>query len=582
MRAALALAILLAASAARAASPVDLTALVGGSYVRADSWTEQGYQGAPTWNLDLAAGAGGGPFNPAVLQWRVDADYHPSQSAILGTTSFTSNIGYQANALALSTSVLPINLYASRRLASYSAEGEAPTTGSSLVTTEGAIVNYRPGDGLPLASIGLRRIDSESHSLAAPVAHSSSTGLDLALVHNPALYNYSLTYSTSWNSSDYFAETNFRSHDFALRGNATPTESTLVRISERYFLRAPTSDAPTNPRVDDSQTGLGVQVLSRDGRANTAVDYAFHRLLVVAPETLDLKSTTHSLTPSEIWRYNQELSLLGNATLGYADQKQGDQARRDLGESVGAGLIFRRLRQGGGDWSATANANAGAVQRDGGPSEPTWGVGAGAGLSGYLGKVRSSANYAGAYQNGGVGLQGWSTTQQLEMTAESYLWAFHYFRGRLSLLWSQREDVLLGSFRNRAATLTLDLSRRNLSGQLNLGITDGLAPALAIPGTTEPLLQARYNTINRYAIVSATALFDRQRLAVTASGRAMWLTSPGRADQTETGASLAAEYILGQVVVTLEDRYSSGSTGDLWSKGNLLWLRISRTFGARF
>jgi hypothetical protein len=57
-------------------------------------------------------------------------------------------------------------------------------------------------------------------------------------------------------------------------------------------------------------------------------------------------------------------------------------------------------------------------------------------------------------------------------------------------------------------------------------------------------------------------------------------TSPGRPRQWEQSFALQLQYTLGLFTLSLDERYSLGGIAGFEQRGNLLFFRITRSFGA--
>ena len=64
--------------------------------------------------------------------------------------------------------------------------------------------------------------------------------------------------------------------------------------------------------------------------------------------------------------------------------------------------------------------------------------------------------------------------------------------------------------------------------------------------------------------------------------RTLSTEAPERPIRHEQGESFSAGYTLGATTFSLEQRFSTGGSGGVWQTGNLVMIRISRSFGGRF
>ena len=102
---------------------------------------------------------------------------------------------------------------------------------------------------------------------------------------------------------------------------------------------------------------------------------------------------------------------------------------------------------------------------------------------------------------------------------------------------------------------------------------------MPIPYQAVKLAPVSFNTQSRYALLTATIPTVRS-LFLSLTARHLEYTSPGRATQWETGATLSASYALGAFQLSLSDSINTGGSGASASATqNLLFFSVTRSFG---
>ncbi|HUJ25089.1 MAG TPA: hypothetical protein VLW85_03665 [Myxococcales bacterium] len=576
MRRAAATCALLVAGAARA--DFTVSGGLGAGATRSDSWST----GAPVfsqpgwdWNADLAVG--GSPLAPGLMQFLATGQYRSLWAGYPDGSNSTRGLGYGLNLSLLSATPLPVTLSATRALGQFSTDTTVERTGSTLATAETGAVVLRAA-GYPNLRASLTRTDFDNESFGAPRTTAGSTLLSLGASHSNAGQELSASYDTSWNDGTY-AETNYRSHALQALANTTIADGLVFRLADRYFLRLPTQDLPGNPRYDDNTFDAGLQW--RPGqRLTSGVDYGFHTLLITAPGTPDLQQQAHIVRANAAYQASEELTLYGLGSVQSTAERQDGISGDGESALAGGGINWRHPVSPAVEVLAGGSATAGAAKSMDTEVQPAYGAGATLGVNAAGETTRGSATYNGAYEHSTTGLSGWSLTNQLNLSGD---WAVGatLLRATALLSDSRREDLLLGSYRNRAATLTLTASWGSYGLQAVAGQTDGASQALAEPGATGLILPTSYNTRTRYATLFGGLRIPGTRVVLTALARTLSTEAPGVPIRHENGGDFTASYAVGAMTFSLEERFTTGGSGGLWSSGNIVMVRAMRTFGGR-
>jgi hypothetical protein len=557
---------------------LDVNGALGGGFSRSGTATPDISASTSSWDWVGNLAVGGIPVDPGILTLQAGASYQGRQDLYTGSKSRSNGLGFDASAGVLFASPLPLTLSASRGVSQFTSDIGAQQTGSTLTSTYGvSALNH--SDGRPTLTAGASHVDSVNSSFGQPDRNTSSTSVRLGATQRLQSLGYTLGYDTSW-SGGAFADTNFRSHNFAGEASAAVTRDMDVGLTDHYTLRAPTVDASSNPRLESHTLGAGFG-WGRSSDVTSRADYGYSRGLVQAPGTPDQESVSHALGYSLTWRRSP--SVLFSATLGSSlvDERLGDVRARSAAETVG----------GGATWSTdlaawqlqlSGNLSTGLQQPRGGPTQGAYGGGGGVQLGtarwGWSGSIGYHLSYADGLTAGSARTFSHGAT----LTGNGTPWS----RGSLQLTASadatRRDDVLFGTGMTRSVSLLLSASWRSLSGSLNAGLNDGLSATLRTGGVADGLLLSPgYDSHVRLAGASLSWAVT-SRLTMGVAGHALDSVAPGRPDTYEVGASGSLGYSIGSFTLQLQDNVSQGGSGGAWYRANIVMMRLTRAFGARF
>ena len=576
MRRAAALALLLLAGAARA-GPYTWSGGLGAGASRSDAWSTGGpHLLFPTWDWNADLALGGVPFRPGLLQFLTTAQYRWLWAGAPDGSNRTHGLSYAASVALFSDFTLPISLNASRSTSEFLSSGEVQRTGTTHTVTEGGTVVFRK-IGLPTLRLSLTRSDLDNEAFGAPPTRTGSTALSLSASHSTPRQEFSVGYDTAWSDGTY-AETNYRSHALQAQASTEITDSLRFRLSERYLLRLPTLNSPTSPRFDDNGFGAGLQW--RPGaRLTSGLAYSFRHLLVKAPDTADLEQAGQGLQETTSYRFSEDVTVNGSAGAQTTTERRGAESRTGSSATGGGGFSWRQRLRPGLEVSAGGGGSVGVAKPMQDKAQVAYGMNASAGISANWERTAASANYSGSYQNSLNGLSGSSLTQQLNLTGDALL-ASTLLRGVLLLSGARHEAPFLGVSLSRSASLSVTALWRTYSAQLSAGQGEGVSDSLGISDGL--FIPASYNTRTRYATVSTGFPLPRTRVVLSLLLRTLSTEAPERPIRHEQGESFSAGYTLGATTFSLEQRFSTGGSGGVWQTGNLVMIRISRSFGGRF
>lgn len=561
------------------AGTLDVSGLLGGGYSRSDGWdadrvhTDSGY----TWDGQGSLTLSGTPFRAGLMDWLLSADYRDQRTVYDDEGSRTRVVGGRGALSLFGGSVLPISLSAARTWTDFTSDTDALRTGGNTITSLGATAVLQP-KRLPSLRATLGRSDMESRLPGGETTSADSTRLTLGASQTLGVHDYALEYATGWDHGS-FVQNNYRTHDFLLRYSGGTTEDAVARLTERYYLRVPTVDDRMNPRLDDNNLGAGVSWrVAREGQAS--LDYSYRHLVVGTEQTTTVEQLAHRLAQRLFFPASRSLGAQANLELGYGLARRDGEQRRSASQAAGAGLTWRRA---GRTLALTASADGsfGLVAPEEGELTLSYAAGGGAGIT-VAGKRRSAhLTYAASYRRGGVDLTGWTLSQRLELGVDAALSAT-LLRASLALAAARREDELLGPSGTRSATLTLTGAWRRGSLQLVGGVADSAATLESGAGAADLLfLPSEYNAHTYHATLTATRVFLDGRLLTSVVLRTLHVVAPDRPEQWEHGAGLSISYVIGLLTFTADDRLSIGGNDQTSRTANVLYLRLTRTFGGR-
>ncbi|HEY3448486.1 MAG TPA: hypothetical protein VGK67_19175 [Myxococcales bacterium] len=562
------------AAPASAGLGISIGGDAGAGYSRTDvflPWHRSG-QGL---DFVVAINASGGGLSPGLLVWRLGAEYQPRRDSWGGTVDTTHNLTFHLDLDALRELPVNVRLNASRTLTDSTSVGLNPRVGTVTTTAVGGAVALRL-DRLPSVNVGVTHSVTETRAPGVADASATNTGLTVGVNENLKNYQYDLGYGTGWNQGSY-AENNYQSHNFTLNARLTPSEEVMLYLRDTYFLRQPTTDASTNPRFDSNSLGTGVQWRPRPTTTN-GLDYAYSHVLVQAQGTPEIESLSQSVGDTLTWRYSPALSFNGSASVAYGEERSDALSRKAAGETMGLGA-FWQYGSGAHSLSLGGGGSVGFVEPLEAPVEVSWGVSLSTSYTWVYDLTQLTLTYSGAYQEGGASLAGWSMDHHLQARWEALIGRLS-LRGTLQGDYARRVDRILGSTRNDGARLVVDVYWWRMVFQASAGISEGVSPAIAGPGSE--LLPSSFNTVSKFAAGSVGLTFDRGNLVLSLLGNATWVSAPGRPEQQQQSAAVQLSYKFGLTTASIEDRYSAGGVTGVWQQGNTVMARVTRNFGFGF
>jgi len=558
------------------ATAFDVSGMLSAAALRTDTWDASTRTASPSWDAGGSIAFSDLPINHAILDLTASADYRRYQSVYDSGSSTASGLAYNAAANVARGSWLPWRVGVSRSTNDFTTSTSGGT-GTTLSQREAVGTTiYSPG--LPLLSGSLTRADIVNRSFLAPEVRTGATSLSAALSQSLDMMQYGASYDTTW-SDGAFTETNYRLHNFTFEGTARPTKELEAHVTDRYVLRLPTSDSPFNPRVDQQALGTGLTWRGTD-KLSFGTSYAYAHSVTDAPGSASQEVLTHGVSTSGFYRYRPSLGFTLSAGANFGVARNGTEEQRISGQQVGAGAQWSH-ESSGQRVQLDGGASVGAVEPRPADVQLAYGANGGVSYNRPIGQWSGALSYSIGYSSGLGGLVGSSFTQSLSASSSGRLGKIQT-SASASASASRAGTPLLGTSFSRAASLSGGASYQRWHSELLAGLSDGLSEALRGPGLSDGLfLSPAFNTHSRFVTLSFTYK-TFYRLEWSAVGRYLESTSPGRPKQWERGGSLVVNFPYGLFMLSIEDRISQGGTGDTWTTGNAMFVRVSRAFGARF
>jgi len=574
--------LLLAAALAAAAGPAgatDLQLRLDLGYDRTDQF---GAGGGASQRLDFDAAffGAGSLFAPGTLDWNLGAGWHGLRSTAIGGQKLDSDrlsYGARLGFLQRPSSPLTLVLRANRSQSDFTSDsGLARATGTVTTTSWSADAAYR-SLLVPALRLGVSRTTSDDTGLGRAPSERNSWRLHAGTGHATTGYSINADYDGERSDGTYDTD-NFDTHSVFVNASANVAPSIDARLTERYYLRAPTRLTPFNPRYEDNTLFASVSWSAPAALSRTA--YRFGHTLITAPTVADRERSVNAISEQYEQQVSAPLRLIGIASASASEDRLADATTRSTGGSA-TGLARWMARVGVADAMAQGGGTVGFLQADGQPTRTAWGLQGEAGLSGPVLGARGGARYSASYQTNLGAVGGWALHQSLTGEWETRPAPDLFFRLSLQATADRLHSDTFGGGANRLVQLVGASRWRRLVVDLVAGVSSGIlgAPSGGVHGDGL-FVPAPFNTHNLFA--SATASQEVFRgLQLNARARYLDLRQPDRDRQYELGVLGGLSYVAGALTLSLEDEYVTGGGGRAASQNRVL-ARVTRAFGTRF
>jgi hypothetical protein len=572
-------ALLLLLAAPIRASAVDVSGRLGLAYDQQETSTSYFTATEERLNLDGALQANGALVEPELGLWRGTVGYHRLRNTYsLGASQSANTLVYSGNLSLLDPTTAPasLSLSADRSVIdSTGPSGNVTITGTQTISAYGGDLRLSPKIG-PALSVGASLREADTNGFAVAPTSETTRLLRVGAHHGTAPYDLGVTYEGRWNEGDVVLR-RYTAHAVDLNTSANLGSGLDGFLSGRYYLRIPDATASSNPEFETNQVVTGVRMGGPSSRSR--VQYAYNHQFFSSTVTGELEriqqtvSGFHEISHSQSW----DSSWTIDATV--------NQDRRDETEASAYGASLAPLarwqrRRPERNLMLEAGPTVGVLK----PADGGERLGSGGHVRGrveWARAVRTSLDYAGDYARNLRGLRGSSLHQAVTGGAEGTLLSA---RGNASLTVStsrQHDAVFSLETAARDVLFRGSLAWRRLWLQLEAERRDGTTPAVGGVQGDGLFIPSSFDSHTESAGLGATWVLWRS-LSLTGRSRYARLSGPEIASQEERSLHGILEYALGQVQLSVEDRYTEGGARGRGVQVNEVMVRLTRSFGARF
>jgi len=563
-----------ALAASPAAASVSVSGNLGAGYSAANQWRAIG--SSETHVLDLDGDVNlSSPIFPGLLVVDAGAFYYGSRRGG-DSTSRSDSWGYRLSLAAMGDSEHPVNLSATRQYNEFTSSG-SNHTGTTVTTNYSAVAQYVPPAAPNLRAV-VSRVETDNHSFGAPDVRAETTTLSLAVNQSAKDLWYLLQYDTGWNTGTY-AETNYRNHNVLAQTELSVTPELRVAVNGGYQLRDPTLVSPLNPRYDSQALTTSVILTPTPAIAYSA-GYGYANYLTTIPGEAARSQTTQTASASHNRPLGEHTTMSVNAAVTVADVAAAAGARHSTGEQIGASASWNNTYQKLNVFF-TGNGSVSALQVPGRSGQGGYGIGFGTGLGSTFGDWSTSASYSASWSSNLGGVEATAFSHSLGFNASGPSLARGRLLATLTLGGRRSDAAILGTTGGRSLRFNATSTWQDMTITLQAGVDDGLSEALKGPGGGDGLfLPLDYNTHTRYLVLQGQRGFGD--LNVSGILRHLEIVSPGQGAREETAVGARLGYVLGAFTFGFEDTVTwiSGPQGG--ATGNVVFLRVTRSFGTVF
>jgi hypothetical protein len=568
----------LALAAAVPARALDVSGSLGAGYQRSDARSSFTSSSIPGWDFGAQLQLSDSPFRPGLLHWTGSGEYRQYRTLYSEGTNRSDNFLYGASVDLFTTSPLAVTLSSSRSRLDFTTSLAARDTGTTLVDTNtvGATLALQHWPTLRGSFVAS---DLQNERFGS-TSETGTREVDLGATQAVGPLRYTASYDRDWNTGT-FASTNFDSHQLIFESTVALGPTAELMVNDRYFLRVPTVEDATNPRLDDNNFNTTVRWRSTP-RLQLFGSYFAQRAVADVSGSAERQALADAVSSAADYQLTDRLSLTGQVGAGRIEQQLGSTVLELTNETIGSGAHWND-RRGVVNYGLGGTVTFGLVQRNGQRgSDIARGLSARASLD-TIGERWNTGAYYDVNQTRDVGtVAGTAFTQTLGAHAEYALRRQSRLRLTAQVAQSKRLAPLFGDSDSRNLTSGLGYYWARYSAQLSAGYTEGISSTPGrIDGAGAAILPAEFSSRTRFVNFTATGPL-LPNLWLTGIARTLWAEVPGIPSQQESGFSLLVDYRVGAVTISAEERYTTTDATDLSNSANLFLVRITRSFGASF
>jgi hypothetical protein len=570
-------AVVLGALAPCAADAFEWDARAGFGYDRTDTWgPSDGAHGfVPKLTLDLGAGVRGYFVDPGIVDWDLGAGFNNQKTTYATSTDRNNFLSYNGTLGFLQGRGTKANLQvtAIRNQSQYSQDSNAART-TGVSTSEGYSVSGGTAfSGLPGVQAGFSSMHSTSSGFDRPETWEDRKILDLGMHHGQSNLESVLGYRMEWDSGSLYP-VNFVGQAVNLTAKATPAEAYGAGVTAAYYLRAPSSFSPGNPRYESAY--LDANFSWRQETSPRAWGfYRYRHDTIQDPGLPSREALSHTVQGFVGQRVTQEWEFQEDASASVGTQVLGPDRKDSSGQSLGFIANWTR-----GVHGISLGVRGGAIEPESGSASFAYGASA-SGRTSWIRTNRTiNASYSVSYLSNLDATPGWALNQAIGADLTQVVGPFLTWSLKLQGSAARGDGGPFGSNANRSLQAVAGATYRRTGVDFTAGVSDSVVGALSNPVADGLFLPPSYDTHARFVqgdiygtIVDGVVAYAEAKYTV--------FSGPLTQDQREALYRAMVRYGIGRWTFSVEDRYSLGGAVALDHRVNEIFVRAARTFGGR-
>lgn len=567
----------------------DWTLRAGVRYDRSDTWTETTPTTTqPRLDLDLRLDLRGSIGGPGVVAFGGFAGYRYTTIELNGArTDLSTTLTYRADAALFQNRKSPVNLilFAARDDGAFETSGGA-VAGDRVTDTYGGTLRLI-GAQTPDLALGYTRNAYDERIGADPIHTRSTDSVIAQVAHSVSAFGLGASYRGDRSDGTWVAD-QYESHEVNFIGSVLLGGDRELAIVDRYYARAPTTDASDAFGLDSNAFRATLR-LGRTQGESTSLAYSDQRLVTETGASFN-EAITNSLRYTQDFRIDAELFVRAVADVSATQERTGAVDVEGRGGTVGTELCWRKATAPDRD-AERGVATGTLVEFSGGPLVGATAVRGEPTRIGYGGvfRARASGPWA-SYDLGGsydvtygtdlFGRPGWTLDQSGSATIGGAGGAGR-FNLQATLLGRRSYAPLLGDQAANSFTLLGNYALSRYTAFVQAGVSNGIPPG------TEGFVGDAIFVPTGLETQSASASGGLSVIlysGLTARVSAGYLQSylPGQPDLATLEGNAALFYRYGAFELSVEDRITQTGTGGDPFIRNVLFVRVSRAFGSRY
>ncbi|HET8542585.1 MAG TPA: hypothetical protein VFL83_22105 [Anaeromyxobacter sp.] len=552
-------------------------ARIGFTYSQVDYWlADVPHTRTPHLDLDLGLRLAGGIFSRDVVSYDLGAGYRSLRDSVNGVDVRRNQlITYNGHVAILQNPISPLTLMlgASRAESTFVTDFVNDLSGDAIVTTYAADLMARSAV-LPPIQAGYVRTEVEDHVPGQVVHLSSKDNLRASLGFGNNAYAFEASYGGEFSDGTYVAD-RYTIHD----------ASATVRMNLGSSQLSVESDASTNTPTDLVAGSYRVEAATfranynngaQDG-ARREVGYGYGRALAEttvqpleeqARQSLGYRGDHLLTSPTLFARWYADVSI--------AETRSGARESQATGETLGVQLWWRRLSDAT-RYEIRGGPFVGLIQNEDG-DDTGYGARAGVRLTRPLWGYRLQFEWSADYAMNLLASAGWTFSQQLSGTLDGQMGDARV-SGTLRASSFRTYQPLVGDGAGRTVEAFAGARYRRIDFDGRVRLQQGIAGATPGQFVGDGLLiPSPFNSRSVTLQLGARAKI-LPSLSASLHFGALSRDLPGSPALESTEVVAGLGYGFAAFALSVEDRVSWFERGTGWDRINVVFARVSRTFG---